>query len=466
MDVLGIICLFVGWWIPGLLVTIYILTSHSDSFWAISYAFVGILFGVLTCILSKSIWIYFLFLGGDAICVICFIMWRKQKAKEKTEKEERERQRLVKEHLYKIQKLDEFNKSGKEGKWQFPTEKFYQDCNEIKVDDVSGEYGYNKAKSIAEQLIRGACPEADMLCFQAYLTKEKLQEFLDAGKPQAELTAKRELAKKKQVRFAKAYPYEATFIKRATAVSNLTGNEKRVKTLTDLLNDCDDRIQKLKDGEEAMKQLAMVYAGAQKKESDWAILGGAANGIGGPVASAAVIWDTMKRNGEIAKYNEGMRKASAEALSGTLTVAGDRYKVEKERENVKQRLDEAKGKVSLSKPDTKEIFESFRVDTQYGKVTKNDSGILKCALDIQLKKPLVLDVPEGLNMVVDGTIRAKVMMEDIYVGAVVFPLPIYGIPCDMTKSVTLDGMCEWSMEYDGKYTLELAEEQNLWVMEA
>ena len=465
MNALDIIGLFVLWWIPGLLVTIWMMTSHYYSFWLIAYAFVGILFGMLTCILSKSIWIYFLFLGGGAICVICFIMWRKQKAKEKTEKEERERQRLVKEHLHKIQKLDEFNKSGKEGKWQFPTAKFYQDCNEKKVDDVSSEYGYNKARSIAEQLIREACPEADMSCFQTYLTKEKLQEFLDAGKPQAELIAKWQLSQKKQVHFAKAYPYEATFIKRATAVSRLTGNEKRVKMLTDLLNDCDDRIQKLKDGEEAMKQLAMVYAGAQKKESDWAILGGAANGIAGPVASAAVIWDTMK-NGAIAQYNEGMRQASADVLSGTFAVADDRYKVEKERENVKQRLDEAKGKVSLSKPDTKEIFESFRVDTQYGKVTKNDSGILECALDIQLKKPLVLDVPEGLNMVVDGTIRAKVMMEEIYVGDVDFPLPIYGIPCDMTKSVTLDGMCDRSMEYDGKYTLELAEKQNLWVMEA
>ena len=373
---------------------------------------------------------------------------------------------LEKKIRQEYEKCEAISQSAKNGTWAFPTEKFYQCCAEQKAVNILNEYGFNKAKTIAEQLIREECPKADMSCFQTYLTKEKLQEFLDAGKPLAELTAKKELSQKKQVRFAKAYPYEATFIKRATAVSRLTGNKKRVKMLTDLLNDCDDRIQKLRDGEEAMKQLAMVYAGAQKKESDWAILGGAANGIAGPVASAAVIWDTMKKNGAITKYNEGMRQASADVLSGTFAVADDRYKVEKERENVKQRLDEAKGKVSLSNPDTKEIFDSFRVDTQYGKVTKNDSGILECALDIQLKKPLVLDVPEGLNMVVDGTIRAKVMMEEIYVGDVDFPLPIYGIPCDMTKSVTLDGMCDRSMEYDGKYTLELAEEQNLWVMEA
>lgn len=366
----------------------------------------------------------------------------------------------------KRRKENMYNQLGKEGKWVFPTEKFYRNCSEKKVTDLSGEYGLSKAKTIAEQLIREACPEADIAYFQSYLTKEKLQEFLNAGKSQAELTVRKQLAEKKRVRLAKAYPYEATFVERASAVSNLTGCEKRVKMLTDLLHDCDQKIEDLKAGEKAMEQLAMVYAGAQKKESDWAILGGAANGIAGPVASAAVIWDTMKKNGEIAKYNEGMRKASADVLSGTLTISGNRYKVEKERENVKQRLEEAKGKVSLSKPDAKGIFESFYVDAQYGKVTKNESGVLECALNIQLKKPLALDVPEGLNMVVDGTIKAKVMMEDIYVGDVDFPLPIYGIPCDMTKSVTLDGMCNRSMEYDGKYTLELAEGQNLWVMEA
>lgn len=453
-------------WILGLAAIAWAIFEDSLRIILVPFGFVGIFLGLATCYVCESTWVNVLFLGGGAIWIAFLIILIKRSAKKEKEEREKKRQILELERLQKEQEINRLNQSGKEGKWKFPAEEFYRRCSEKKVEDVSSEYGFIKAKAIAEQLIVELCPEADMSCFQTYLTKEKLQEFLDTGKPQAELIAKWQLAEKKRVRLAKAYPYEATFIKRATAVSRLTGNEKRVKMLTDLLNDCDDRIQKLRDGEEAMKQLAMVYAGAQKKESDWAILGGVANGIGGPVASAAVIWDTMKKNGAIAQYNEGMRQASADVLSGTFAVADDRYKVEKERENVKQRLDEAKGKVSLSKPDTKEILESISVNTEYGYVTKNDSGVLKCSLDIKLKKPLALDVPEGLNMVVDGTIRAKVMMEDIYVGDVDFPLPIYGIPCDMTKSVTLDGMCDRSMEYDGKYTLELAEKQNLWVMEA
>ena len=45
----------------------------------------------------------------------------------------------------------------------------------------------------------------------------------------------------------------------------------------------------------------------------------------------------MQKNGEIAKYNEGMRKASMDVLSGTISVAGNRIKAEEERENIKIR---------------------------------------------------------------------------------------------------------------------------------
>ena len=120
-------------------------------------------------------------------------------------------------------------------------------------------------------MIKEACPEADIACFQSYLTKEKLQEFLEAGKSQAEQTAKKKLEESKRVRKANADSYEATFMRRSSAVSGLTGCQKRVQMLTDLISDYDKEIQKLKDGEEAMKQLAMIYTSAQKKESDWAI---------------------------------------------------------------------------------------------------------------------------------------------------------------------------------------------------
>ena len=377
----------------------------------------------------------------------------------------KERQALEEKTRRENEKREAIQQSAKNGTWVFPSEKFYQQCNEQKLANTFGEYGFKKAKTIAEQLIREACPEVDISYFQSYLTEEKLQAFLETGKSQAEQTARKELAESKRVRKANADSYEATFMQRSSAVARLTGCQKRVQMLTDLIGDYDKKIQELKDGEEAMKQLAMIYTGAQKKESDWAILGGAANGIAGPVASAAVIWDTMKKNGEIAKYNEGMRKASRDVLSGTVSVAGNRIKVEEERENIKIRREEAKGKITLSKPDSNEIWNNIHISKRYS-VKRYDSGVLQVSISLDFLRSFALNIPQDVHMVVDGTIRAYVTMDGIDIGTVEFPLPLYGIPCDADAKVTLDGMCGWSTEFQGKYSLRFADQQNLWIMEA
>lgn len=377
----------------------------------------------------------------------------------------KERQALEEKTRQEDEKREAIRQSAQNGTWVFPAEKFYQQCTEQKLANTFGEYGFKKAKTIAEQLIREACPEVDISYFQSYLTEEKLQAFLETGKSQAEQTARKELAESKRVRKANADSYEATFMQRSSAVARLTGCQKRVQMLTDLIGDYDKKIQELKDGEEAMKQLAMIYTSAQKKESDWAILGGAANGIAGPAASAAVIWDTMKKNGEIAKYNEGMRKASRDVLSGTVSVAGNRIKVEEERDNVKVRLEEAKGKVTLSKPDSNEIWNNIHISKRYS-VKRYNSGVLQVSISIGFWESFALNIPQDVHMVVDGTIRAYVTMDGIDIGTVEFPLPLYGIPCDADAKVTLDGMCGWSTEFQGKYSLHFADQQNLWIMEA
>lgn len=377
----------------------------------------------------------------------------------------KERQALEEKTRRENEEREAIQQSAKNGTWVFPSEKFYQQCTEQKVVNTSDEYGFKKAKTIAEQLIREACPEVDISYFQSYLTEEKLQAFLETGKSQAEQTAKKKLAESKRVRKANADSYEATFMQRSSAVARLAGCQKRVQMLTDLIGNYDKEIQKLKDGEEAMKQLAMIYTGAQKKESDWAILGGAANGIAGPVASAAVIWDTMKKNGEIAKYNEGMRKASMDVLSGSVSVAGNRIKAEEERENIKVRLEEAKGKIILSKPDANEIWNNIHISKRYS-VKRYDSGVLHVSISLDFLRSFALNIPQDVHMVVDGTIRAYVTMDGIDIGTVEFPLPLYGIPCDADAKVTLDGMCGWSTEFQGKYSLHFADQQNLWIMEA
>ena len=172
---------------------------------------------------------------------------------------------LQEKAVQEAEKIAEINRTAKAGTWNFPTEEFYKRCFEGKIENLGSDYGWKKGKVIAEQLILEKCPKADMSCFQSYLTKEKLQAFLETGKSQAEQTAKKRLEESKRVREADADPYEATFMLRSSSVAGLTGCQKRVRMLTDLISDYDERIQKLKDGEEAMKQLAMIYTKCAEK---------------------------------------------------------------------------------------------------------------------------------------------------------------------------------------------------------
>lgn len=362
-------------------------------------------------------------------------------------------------------KVAEFNRLGKEGKWQIPTEKFYQMCTENRLADVTSEFELEKAKSIAVQLIKEACPEVDLECFQQYLTKESLQKYMRQGKPQAEKTAQRKLEESKTIRNAFATAEEIKFIRRADALSEKTGCEKRVVMLSDLLEDCDQRIQQLRDGEEAMIKLAGIYSGMQKKEKNWAAIGGFAEGLAGPAAGIMAASDAMQDNYEIRKYNEEMRQTSIDIVKGTyMNNITDRYKLEKERNNIQQQIEATKTKVSLTNPTAQQIWKHFSAGN--ARVVRSESGVLMCSVTLWPKGPLHLDVPKGVNMVIDGTLKGDIWAEGKFVGPVVFPLPLYGIPCNTSSEVTVDGMCAKSMEYNCDYSLKLRAEPKLWIMEA
>lgn len=378
--------------------------------------------------------------------------------KEKEELEYRDQREAARK------KTEEFNLFVKEGKWTFPAEECYRRCSENHVTKLTNEFEYEKVKAITEQLIRETCPEADLACFQQYLTKESLQKYMRQGKPQVEKAAQAKLEESKKIRSANATAEEAKFIRRAGALSDKTGCDKRIAMLNDLLEDCDKRIQELRDGEEAMVRLGMIYAGMQKKEKNWAAIGGFAEGLAGPAAGIMAATDAMRDNNEIRRYNEEMRQASMDIMKGAFNSSSDRYKLEKEKGNIQKKIEEAKTKVSLTKPTAKEIWKHFRVIDL--KVFKGKSGVLQCTVSLCQDDPFHLNVPEGVNMVVDGTLMCDIWMDGKYGGAAIFPLPLYGIPCNTSSMVTLDGMCGNSMEYDGQYKMEMKKEQNLWIMEA
>lgn len=333
------------------------------------------------------------------------------------------------------------------------------------ISDLNNEYSITKAARIAKDLMDKTAG-IKLQDYGNYLHKDKLAQFLTTGERQAKEADERQIRQQKQPRAAaNATDAEMTFLTRASELADLSGNKKRLKMLNNLLHDYLKKIADLRAGEEALKTLGMIYADQQKKEGDWAIMGGIAEGIAGVGAGVAVAANTMANNAKIREYNASMRKASLEVMSGLPTVAGDRYTLEKESDKILQRISEAANKIVLSQPAGDEIWKELSV----GKVDvkQKESGVLALAVPIALKHPLELDVPDGVVMVVDGILEAEVWFEDSLVDTVHIPFPIYGIPCSSTEKTVLDGMCGSSVAYkDSKYKVKFKDKQNLWVMEA
>ena len=393
-------------------------------------------------------------------CIITFgILWIKVSIDMR--KEEQEKERIKKEREEKIREL---NQSVKDGKWLFPAEEYYCLCRDNQATMLNNEFSISKATQLAEQLIKQTAPDIDLTNCGEYLKQSSLEGFLEKGEQLAKKTEERILFEQKQPRNANPNEPEKTFIQRASELAVLSGSNKRVKMLNNLDSDYFSEIVRKINGEQALRQLGMIYAGQQQKESSWAIVGGIAEGIAGPAAGIMAAANTMENNRKIQAYNASVRKASMDIMSGIPNVAGDRIKLEGEREKVKEALKSVETKVVLSQPTGKEIWQNIEV----GKATvkKNPSGVLAVSMPISLKEPFVLDVPNDVCMVVDGVLKAEVWFEDKRVDSVFFPLPMYGIPTNMTAEIILDGMCGRSVEFDGEYTVKIADTQNLWIMEA
>lgn len=68
------------------------------------------------------------------------------------------------------------------------------------------------------------------------------------------------------------------------------------------------------------------------------------------------------------------------------------------------------------------------------------------------------------NMVVDGTIHAKVFLQDQFVEDIYFVLPRDGISIE-GKDTNIHSLCTTALPVQATYRLEWGTDSNLWVME-
>lgn len=367
-----------------------------------------------------------------------------------------------KENAERQKRQNEKNALAQKGTLEISAEKFYNACKEAHITSFNDEFSQAKAKQIINDMLNdeGILPENRTL----YLSPDYFERCFRDGEAQAKASEKARLEASKAPHNATPNEDEARFFQRVAEISGLTGNQKRIKMLQNLESDCQTRITKKKQGQEAMRQLGQFYFAAQQKEASWGLSGGIAEGIAGPAAGVIAASQTIENNRKIQQYNQSMREASAIALRGSFGLNNDICELESERSEIQKKVSEAEKKVTLQNPTADEIFSNLKIGR--ARIEKSETGVLHIELPISIKRPFALSAPEEIIMVVDGVLSGEIWMEEKMIGSVLIPLPLYGIPTNMREEVTLDAMSDRSVEYNGKYTVKLAESQNLWIMEA
>ena len=192
-------------------------------------------------------------------------------------------------------------------------------------------------------------------------------------------------------------------------------------------------------------------------------MGGIAEGIAGPAAGVAVAMNTMANNQKIQQQNAAYRNTAMSIMSGIPNLKGDKASLMDEVYKLSALMEGCKSKVVLSTPSSDEVWRHFTIGKT--KVERRESGVLAVSVPVQLKNSFDLNLPDGVEVVIDGTIAGEVWCNKEFVADIYFPLPIYGLPINMCGEYTLDGMCARSAEYEMKYTVKLKDKQNLWLIE-
>ena len=191
-----------------------------------------------------------------------------------------------------------------------------------------------------------------------------------------------------------------------------------------LKQDVEDR----KRGIEALKKSSklVISSAYVEKEKDWAILGGIANGIAGPIAGASVALDAMVENEGIRQRNQANKQFFAQK---SLEMSFAATKLENE-------LQEAPALEELKK--YFEISRSRDISTLFSKINFNITSI---SADKRTNSADIHVYWEHFdnNSCIDGSICAKLYSSyGSYVGCIYLPLPTFGTK---KQSGVLVGTC-------------------------
>lgn len=337
------------------------------------------------------------------------------------------------------------------GTWKLPLEAFVQSCNENRIADPDSERDIQKAKLIVENLMR---KEGIPLIYQSqYTTPDKLRDYISQMKQRNEAAAQAEL--KKQIALLK--PEEQAFAEECTRYANFTGRDKSVRYCQDkiayysnIIWQCEQNEQSVRDGGN------LLYETGKGRESSWAIHGGIASGIAGGAAGLAVAADVERKNAQVRQRNEqlltSIARFSADAL---ISIAKEKDRAEHEL-NVWRKKEEKANTLLTQSLDESDLL--TQISPKLVDVENSPTGAVK--LKIELHAAPNLTIFDGIEAVVDGSIRVKLAINGQNVGNARCVIKYGGA----TKTHVVDCICLNVFKQSEKYSVSF-EPCNLWAVE-
>ena len=161
----------------------------------------------------------------------------------------------------------------------------------------------------------------------------------------------------------------------------------------------------------------------QKKEHDWATMGGLATGIAGGAAGVATAIDYQIKNAEIRRNNADI-KASVQSLNHHILQVI--HKLEKELADCNREIESAHSKLvgEISTYETEMLMQQLSFSNEH--VETSITGAVRVNVQIAAKNNQTLY--EGqVNARIDGFICAELIADNIVHGTAVLTLPVNGI---------------------------------------
>lgn len=396
-------------------------------FMLIGFLGAGVEFGVVLVV--GAIFIPLTLLWHRSICKKCDDIIDELDAREEAREAEKKKKR------------EALHETMRQGTWTFPVDKFSKACYEEQIFDIDSPYNLQKAKAIAQNILRKSNVPADAQA--GYLTTEKMQEYF-AG-------AKVKIDEKEKSRLKSVRDEEKARQKEMTKYAEHIGRDKWISMINEILIPLRKREKERRKAVDAAFKLASMPG---ESEVNPYLAGGIASGLGGTGAGVIAAMDAERQNAA-ARERTAQSQQYWRDMGVRLALSGPEVSVS----SLEKELKKAETAAISDMPDD-EVFEKLVIS---GGINVTETGAVEIVAKIELLAPIKVfgEVPTK----VDGTIAANIYKGNRKMGTALLVLPRKGVAYDGKSKTEVYGIYLGKADPNGEYSVKFAP-HHLWVMEA